>query len=127
MQGSRESIQHSIDDLPVHRRAWLTWKLYRDPRVSPGLKRAITVGAFAYVVSPIDVLPDLLLGVGQIDDVGVLVGLVFLLSNLLVKFAPSDVLASYLDGTSGSVRPEDAGPRRKTDSEGDIDVPFQVR
>lgn len=127
MTRSREAIQHSIDDLPLHRRAWLTWRLYRDPRVSPGLKRAITVGALAYVVSPIDVLPDLLLGIGQVDDLGILVGLVFLLSNLLVKFAPEDVLSSYLDGTYGDTRAEAAEARQPTDDDTDIDVPFRVR
>lgn len=95
--------------------------------MSPGLKRAITAGALAYVVSPIDVLPDVLLGVGQLDDVGILVGLVFLLSNLLVKFAPADVLSSYLDETDGHVRVENAKPRQPTDSDNDIDVPFRVR
>ncbi len=127
MTRSREVIQHSIDDLPLHRRAWLTWRLYRDPRVSPGLKRAITVGAFAYVVSPIDVLPDLLLGIGQVDDLGILVGLVFLLSNLLVKFAPEDVLSSYLDGTYRDTRGEATEARQPTDDDADIDVPFRVR
>ncbi len=127
MTRSRESLQHSIDDLPVYRRAWLAWNLYRDPRVSPGLKRAITAGAFAYVVSPIDVIPDLLLGVGQLDDLGVVVGLVFLLSNLLVRFAPEDVLATYLDGRQEGARPEHAQPRQTTGSDDDIDVPFRVR
>lgn len=127
MTRSREAIQHSIDDLPLHRRAWLTWKLYRDPRVSPGLKRALTVGALAYVVSPIDVLPDLLLGVGQVDDLGVLVALVFLLSTLLVKFAPEDVVMAYLDGTYGDAQAEDAGTQQPADNDNDIDVPFRVR
>ncbi len=127
MTRSREAIQHSIDDLPLHRRAWLTWRLYRDPRVSPGLKRAITVGALAYVVSPIDVLPDLLLGIGQVDDLGILVGLVFLLSNLLVKFAPENVLSSYLDGTYRDTRGEATEARHPTDDDADIDVPFRVR
>ncbi len=127
MTRSRESILHSIDDLPLHRRAWLTWNLYRDPRVSPGLKRAITAGALAYVLSPIDILPDILLGVGQIDDLGILVGFVFLLSNLLVKFAPEDVLSAYLDQTDGSARPDNAKPRQSNGGDNDIDVPFRVQ
>lgn len=127
MTRSRESLQHSIDDLPVYRRAWLAWHLYRDPRVSPGLKRAITAGAFAYVLSPIDVIPDLLLGVGQLDDLGIVVGLVFLLSNLLVRFAPEDVLASYLDGREEDADPGTAKPRPPTEHDDGIDVPFRVR
>lgn len=126
MTGSREAIQHSIEDLPLHRRAWLTWKLYRDPRVSPGLKRTITVAALAYVVSPIDVLPDFLIGVGQVDDLGILFGLVFVFSSLLVKFAPEEVLSSYLDGTYGYARGK-SGEVRQTADDDDIDVPFRVR
>lgn len=127
MTSSRESIEHHIDDLPLHRRAWLAWKLYRDPRVSPMLKRAITVGALAYVVSPIDVVPDLLLGIGQADDLGILAVLVIVLSNLLVKFAPEDVLASYLDGTYREPEPDDRATRQSRDEDADIDVPFRVR
>ncbi|HEV2066590.1 MAG TPA: DUF1232 domain-containing protein, partial [Thermomicrobiales bacterium] len=99
MRSSRESLQQRIDALPLHRRAWLTWKLYRDPHVSPMLKRTITIGALAYVASPIDILPDVLLGIGQVDDLGILAGMVFMLSSLLVKFAPEEVLLNYLDGT----------------------------
>lgn len=127
MTSSRESVEHRIDDLPLHRRAWLTWKLYRDPRVSPMLKRAITVGALAYVISPIDVVPDLLLGIGQADDLGILAALVFVLSSLLVKFAPEDVLASYLDGTYREPEPRDRTARQPGDDDADIDVPFRVR
>ncbi len=39
----------------------------RDPRVPWGAK-AVAGGAMAYVVSPIDVIPDFLPGVGQLDD-----------------------------------------------------------
>jgi len=127
MRSSNESLQQRIDALPLHRRAWLTWKLYRDPRVSPVLKRTLTIGALAYVASPIDILPDLLLGVGQVDDLGILAGLVFMLSTLLVKFAPQEVLLNYLDGTHDAPPPDERQANRPSDTEGDIDVPFRVR
>lgn len=127
MTTSRDTIQQSIDNLPIHRRAWITWKLFRDPRVSPGLKRAIIFGAAAYVLSPVDVIPDLFLGVGQLDDLGLVVGLMFLLSNLLVRFAPEDVLSGYLEGTYGGSDPDGRGARRSTSDDDDIDVPFRVR
>lgn len=127
MRSSRESLQQRIDALPLHRRAWLTWKLYRDPHVSPILKRTITIGALAYIASPIDILPDLLLGVGQVDDLGILAGTVFMLSTLLVKFAPEEVLLDYLDGTYNAHTMEDRRATRSPDVEGDIDVPFRVR
>lgn len=124
---SRAAIQQTIDDLPLHRRAWITWKLFRDPHVSPGLKRAISMGALAYVVSPIDLIPDLFLGVGQLDDLGILVGLVFLLSNLLVRFAPEDVLSGYLDGTVDGTWSDTRDSPRPTRHDAEIDVPYRVR
>lgn len=127
MTSPRKSIQRHIDELPLHRRVWLTWKLYRDPRVSPKLKRAITVGALAYVLSPVDILPDVLLGIGQVDDLGVLAGLVFLLSSLLVKFAPEDVLLSYVDGESYGAQAANRPDQQSPDRDDDIDVPFRVR
>lgn len=51
----------------------LTWRLLRDPRV-PTLTKAIPVGAILYVLSPFDLIPDFFIGIGQLDDIGVLIG-----------------------------------------------------
>lgn len=45
----------------------LLWRVTRDPRV-PWAAKAVAGGAAAYVVSPIDLVPDFLPGVGQLDD-----------------------------------------------------------
>lgn len=45
----------------------LLWRVARDPRVPWGAK-VVAGGAMAYVISPIDVIPDFLPGVGQLDD-----------------------------------------------------------
>lgn len=45
----------------------LVVRLLREPRV-PLLTKAVPILAAVYVVSPIDVLPDMLPGLGQIDD-----------------------------------------------------------
>lgn len=47
--------------------ATLLWRIARDPRVSWQAK-AVAGGAVAYVVSPIDVIPDVIPGIGRIDD-----------------------------------------------------------
>jgi uncharacterized membrane protein YkvA (DUF1232 family) len=52
--------------------ATLLWRLARDPRV-PWLGKAAAAGAVVYVVSPIDIVPDVLGGVGRIDDVWIVV------------------------------------------------------
>jgi uncharacterized membrane protein YkvA (DUF1232 family) len=49
----------------------LLCKLARDPRVPPGQKAKLA-GAIAYFLSPLDLLPELLLGpVGLLDDIAV--------------------------------------------------------
>ncbi|HEX2172936.1 MAG TPA: DUF1232 domain-containing protein [Dehalococcoidia bacterium] len=79
--------------------------LWLDPRVPLHLK-VIPVIAALYLVAPIDLLPDLALGLGQIDDLGiVLIGLkVFsdLAANALAdrreggaRTAPSTIEGSY--------------------------------
>ena len=71
-------------------RARLTWRLLQDDRVPLWLK-AIPVGAVLYLFSPIDVLPDVFLALGQIDDLMILIGGM----ELFERFAPADVVAEH--------------------------------
>lgn len=48
------------------------WPLMRDPKIPFWAKAAIPAIAAAYVISPVDLIPDFLLGAGQIDDIGVI-------------------------------------------------------
>lgn len=48
------------------------WPLMRDPKIPFWAKAGIPAIAAAYVISPVDIIPDFLLGVGQIDDIGVI-------------------------------------------------------
>ncbi len=50
--------------------AWLTWKLMLDKRV-PLWMKALAVLPLIYVLSPIDLIPDFIIGLGQLDDLGV--------------------------------------------------------
>jgi uncharacterized membrane protein YkvA (DUF1232 family) len=49
----------------------ITLRLFRDPRV-PMWKKAVPVLALLYIVSPFDFVPDLIPGLGQLDDIGIL-------------------------------------------------------
>ena len=71
-------------------RARLTWRLMQDDRVPMWLK-AIPVASVLYLFSPIDVLPDVFLAFGQIDDVMILIGAM----ELFERFAPADVVAEH--------------------------------
>ncbi len=68
----------------------LTWYLFQDNRVSMGTK-AILPLMLLYVISPLDILPDVLVGLGQLDDFGV----VLLGMTLFVKFCPPDIVEYY--------------------------------
>ena len=66
-------------------------RLIRDPRVSFSPK-LVVAGILAYVVLPTDLLPDFLVGIGQIDDlVVILVGL-----KLFLKLCPPEVVQEHL-------------------------------
>jgi uncharacterized membrane protein YkvA (DUF1232 family) len=63
----------------------LTWRLIRDPRVSL-LSKAIPVLAVAYVLSPFDIIPDFLIGLGQLDDLGIIIGAMRLFESVTPEY-----------------------------------------
>ncbi|HEY7032791.1 MAG TPA: DUF1232 domain-containing protein [Thermomicrobiales bacterium] len=74
----------------------LAFRLYRDPRVSVVLKSVVPMLAALYVLSPIDLIPDFLLGVGQVDDLGALAVALFVGLKLIRRCAPSAIVAEHL-------------------------------
>lgn len=50
----------------------LAWRLIRDQRV-PGAIKLIPLIVLGYIIFPIDLLPDFIPGLGQLDDLTVLV------------------------------------------------------
>jgi uncharacterized membrane protein YkvA (DUF1232 family) len=102
----------------------LAWRLYRDPRVN-WLKNAVPMFALLYFLWPIDVLPDFLPGVGQLDDVGVVVACVLLMVRLLPKIAPAWLIDEHLDAMGLRQRRTD---QSSTATPATIfDVPYRVR
>ncbi len=82
-------------DRGMRDRLRLSWRLLRDERVST-LKLALPALLVLYVVSPIDPIPDFLLGLGQMDDLGVVIAGVLLLARLIPMLAPGDVVDEHL-------------------------------
>ncbi|MCD6289893.1 MAG: DUF1232 domain-containing protein [Anaerolineae bacterium] len=79
----------------------LAWRLLGDRRVSPFLKVLVPGLAVVYLLFPIDVVPDGLPGLGQLDDLAILI----LAARLLVEMSPPSVVAQYeseLRGKTGS-------------------------
>jgi uncharacterized membrane protein YkvA (DUF1232 family) len=68
----------------------LALRLLREPAV-PAYLKAVPFAALAYVLSPLDVLPDFLPIIGQLDDLGVLIlGL-----KLFLRLCPADAVAFH--------------------------------
>jgi len=73
------------------RQARLAWRLFWDQRV-PLWTKLIPPAVLAYVISPIDIIPDVALGLGQLDDIAVLLlGL-----KLFIELAPPEVVREHL-------------------------------
>ena len=65
----------------------LYWRLFRDARVSV-LPKALLVLILLYVVSPLDIVPDFIPGIGEMDDVVVALGGLW----LFIRLCPPDVV-----------------------------------
>lgn len=73
----------------------LGWRLLRDPLVPTWIK-LIPLGAALYVVLPIDLFPDVFIGLGQLDDLGVLVlGL-----RTFISMCPTQIVQRHLASMS---------------------------
>ena len=71
--------------------ARLVWALIRDPRV-PLRQKLVLVGVAGYLVLPIDLIPDFIPVLGQLDDLAVvLLGL-----DLFIRSAPPDLVDLHL-------------------------------
>ncbi len=69
----------------------LVWKLFGDKQV-PFWTKSIVPLSFLYLISPVDFIPDVILGLGQLDDLGVIV----LGIALFVKMCPPQIVEQYL-------------------------------
>ena len=71
-------------------RAQLTWRLLQDDRV-PMWVKAIPIAAMLYIFSPIDLIPDFLLGFGQIDDFMLILGGM----ELFERMIPAEIVEEH--------------------------------
>ncbi len=85
-------------------RVKLIVRLIGDKRVSPWLK-IIPVAGIAYLISPIDIIPDIMLPViGELDDAAIL----WLTNYLFIELCPPDIVNEHVKAiTASSRRDED--------------------
>jgi uncharacterized membrane protein YkvA (DUF1232 family) len=66
-------------------------RLIKDERVAPGPK-LLVAALLAYIILPTDIVPDFLVGLGQLDDLVVLItGL-----RLFLRLCPAEVVREHL-------------------------------
>jgi uncharacterized membrane protein YkvA (DUF1232 family) len=69
----------------------LVWRLLQDDRVPVFLRVGIPLLVASYFVMPLDLLPDFIPGLGQLDDIGV----ILLGMSMLINLAPRDVVDEH--------------------------------
>ncbi len=102
----------------------LVWRLLRDPEVSPWLKM-ILPATLLYFLFPIDFLPDPVLGLGQLDDIAI----ILLGVKLFIELCPQDIVRHHLREMSsipGSYRVVDEEPSQEQSPSGYIVAPYRV-
>jgi uncharacterized membrane protein YkvA (DUF1232 family) len=97
LRASRTSVLYSyaarVPELLRHLPQFLRlfWRLLRDPRVSIWPK-ALLVGALLYLLSPLDLLPDALPVIGEVDDLVVLI----VVCRLFLYLCPPEVVRDHV-------------------------------
>jgi uncharacterized membrane protein YkvA (DUF1232 family) len=87
--GAKKTVMGYISELPRFLR--LLWGLVTDSRVAM-LDKVLVAGAIAYIVMPVDLIPDYIPFLGEVDDVFLLV---LALRRLLQNAGRAVVLAHW--------------------------------
>jgi len=88
-----------IGALPMRQKAQLAGFLFGDPRL-PALTRVIAALLVGYLALPIDLIPDFIPVLGQIDDVVMLaIG-----GAILLRSVPAAVMEEHLSRLEGELR-----------------------
>jgi uncharacterized membrane protein YkvA (DUF1232 family) len=70
----------------------LAWRLLWDPRV-PSWTKLVPFFALVYIISPVDFIPDPILGLGQLDDLTILL----LGVRLFTELIPKEIVLHHLE------------------------------
>ncbi|WP_420641874.1 YkvA family protein [Candidatus Leptofilum sp.] len=91
-----EAIAGKRTDPGFFREVWqqarLVYYLLRDPEV-PFYLKLLPFTAVLYLLWPVDLLPDVLLGLGQLDDLTALL----VSSKVFIEMAPPHLVAQHMD------------------------------
>ncbi len=96
MAGQSNSSPNAGTLAEVVRTFQLVYRLMLDPRV-PALYKLIIPVVLAYVISPIDLIPDMIPIAGQLDDIGV----IFFGIRFFIQLCPPDVVLEHRNVLAG--------------------------
>lgn len=95
--GAKRTVMGYVGEIP--RFLGLLWGLITDPRVAI-IDKLLVAGAIAYIIAPIDLIPDFIPFLGEVDDVYLLV----LSLRRLMENAGRSVLLSHWTGDPAALR-----------------------
>jgi uncharacterized membrane protein YkvA (DUF1232 family) len=108
----------------IIKNARLVWRLLRDSEI-PTWQKMILPATLLYLLFPIDFIPDPVLGLGQLDDIGViLLGL-----KLFIELSPQEIVRRHLremSSVDGAYRVVDEEPTQEPAPSGYIEAPYHV-
>ena len=87
----RKQLVRRLQALPARSKLRLAWRLLRDRRM-PVLVKAVIPALVAYLLMPLDIIPDFIPVLGQLDDlllIGLAVGVIF-------RFTPVELLDEHI-------------------------------
>jgi uncharacterized membrane protein YkvA (DUF1232 family) len=96
----KKALAERVQQLPVRARLQLAGNLLDDERI-PSSVRLVLPFVILYLSVPLDLIPDFLPVVGQLDDI--LVGVVG--AGMLMKFAPVSVMEDHITALEATYRP----------------------
>ena len=105
--GAKKTVMNYVAELP--RFLTLLWGLLRDARVNV-VDKVLVAGAIAYIVAPMDWIPDFIPFLGEVDDLYLLL----LALQRLMQNAGRTVLLSHWTGDPADGAPIYAPFRRMT-------------
>ena len=107
----------------IIRQARLAWRLMFDPRV-PLWVKTIVPASLVYLVSPIDFMPDVIPGLGQLDDLALIVIGV----KLFIELCPPEIVREHMQELLGEanwrVEPNPPAPPPPPKI---VDAPYEIK
>ncbi len=110
----------------IVRQARLIWRLMLDSRV-PTWTKLILPASLVYVVSPIDLIPDVIPVLGQLDDLAIII----LGAKMFIDLCPPPIVQEHLQALSGEstwrVEPGQGGTYARSARDDVVDASYEVK